>query len=119
MPADRAPPKVAKVDRKGKKVQGEGNVRPRWEQRLPVRGTALVRAGDKVLVAGSPDVVTGSDPHGAWEGRQGGVLAVYGAVDGTPLAEVQLAAPPVWDGMAVADGRLYLALENNTVVCLE
>ena len=41
------PPKVAKVDRKGKKVQGEGNVKPTWEQRLPLRSTAWSGQGTR------------------------------------------------------------------------
>jgi len=81
--------------------------------------TALVRAGETVFAAGSPDVVDPKDPHGAWEGRKGGVLAAYAAEDGAELAEYKLPAPPVWDGMAAARGRLLLSLEDGTVVCMK
>jgi hypothetical protein len=47
------------------------------------------------------------------------LLAAFAAADGTPIAEFELPAPPVWDGMAAANGRLYLTLSNGTVVCLE
>ena len=77
----------------------------------------MVRAGDTLFVAGSPDVVDPDDPHGAWEGRQGGLLAAFATADGTPLAEIQLPSPPVWDGMAVAGDRLYLSLSNGTITC--
>jgi hypothetical protein len=30
-----------------------------------------------------------------------------------------LAAPPVFDGMAAVAGRLYLTLENGSILCLE
>ncbi len=88
-----------------------------WEQRVPIRITAMVRAGDTLFVAGSPDIVDPKDPHGAWEGRKGGVLAAFSASDGKKLAERKLAAPPVWDGMAAAAGRLYLSTKDGKVLC--
>jgi hypothetical protein len=78
----------------------------------------MVRAGETIFVAGSPDVVDPKDPHGAWEGRKGGVLAAFATGDGEKLAEYPLESPPVWDGMAAADGRLFVALRNGTIVCL-
>ena len=77
----------------------------------------MVRAGETLFVAGSPDVVDPADPHGAWEGRKGGVLAAFSTGDGKPLGEYTLPAPPVWDGMAVAQGKLYLSLSDGQVVC--
>jgi hypothetical protein len=88
-----------------------------WDQRVPIRITALVLAGDTLFAAGPPDVVDPKDPHGAWEGRQGGVLAAFAAADGRKLFECRLDAPPVWDGMAAVSGRLYVALMNGQVVC--
>jgi len=41
-----------------------------------------------------------------------------GQADGEKLAECRLDAPPVFDGMASAGGRLYLALQNGRVVCM-
>ena len=89
-----------------------------WEQRVPIRVTALVRAGETIFAAGSPDVVDPDDPHAAWEGRKGGVLAAYSAADGEPLARLELPAPPAWDGMAAAGGSLFVALEDGQVVRL-
>ena len=90
-----------------------------WEQRVPIRITALVLAGDTLFAAGSPDVVDPADPHGAWEGRKGGVLAAFAAKDGRKLFECRLDAPPTWDGMAAVTGRLYVALTNGQVVCFK
>jgi outer membrane protein assembly factor BamB len=90
-----------------------------WEERVPVRITALVLAGDTLFAAGPPDVVDPKDPYGAWEGRKGGVLAAFSAADGRKLFECRLAAPPVWDGLAVVPGRLYVALMNGQVVCFK
>ena len=91
---------------------------PAWQQSLNIRVTAMVRAGGVIFVAGSPDTVDPQDPHGAWEGRKGGLLAALSATNGKLLAQINLPSPPVWDGMAVARGKLYLALEEGTVACL-
>ncbi len=38
--------------------------------------------------------------------------------DGTTLWEQTLSAACVFDGMSAADGRIYLALEDGSIVCL-
>jgi len=90
---------------------------PAWQRHVPIRVTALVRAGDRLFAAGSPDKVDPADPHGAWEGRQGGVLAALAADDGRLLSEFRLPAPPVWDGLAAANGGLYLTTMDGKVLC--
>lgn len=114
--SDRAMPKSK---RSGKTRKQRGNRNMLWEKRLGIRAGSLVRAGDTLLVAGVPDVVDPQDPHAAFEGRKGGVLAGFSTTDGAPQAEVKLPARPVWDGMAVAGNRVYLALEDGTVMCLQ
>ena len=52
------------------------------------------------------------------EGKKGAALVAVSAADGTTLAEYDLDAPPVFDGMAAAGGKLYLALINGTVICM-
>jgi len=89
-----------------------------WQRRVPIRITSMVRTAEKLFAAGSPDVVDPADPHGAWEGRKGGILAVFDATSGEQLARIKLAAPPVWDGMAATAGRLFLATMDGRVVCL-
>jgi outer membrane protein assembly factor BamB len=49
---------------------------------------------------------------------EGAGLSVLACADGKKTAERKLPAPAVWDGMAVAYGRLYVALEDGSVVCL-
>jgi len=107
---DKQPKKPARARRAG--------VKPLWQRRVGIRITAMIRAGKRLFVAGSPDVVDPADPHGAWEGRKGGVLAVFSAADGTNLGELELPSPPVWDGLAAAGGRLYVATMAGEVLCL-
>jgi len=90
---------------------------PIWQTNVSVRPAGIVRAGNTIFIAGSPDVVDPKDPHGAWEGRKGGVLLAFSAADGRKLSEYKLPAPPVWDGLAAAGGRLYIGLMDGSVVC--
>jgi outer membrane protein assembly factor BamB len=89
-----------------------------WQQHVDVRVTGLIRAADTIFAAGCPDVVDRADPYGAWEGRQGGRLVAFAAADGRKIADHNLPAPPVWDGLAAAYGRLFLSTQDGRVLCL-
>jgi len=91
--------------------------KPLWTTRVPVRATAMAVAGPVLLVAGLPDVVDPKDPLGAFEGRKGGVLWFLRTDDGSKVAEYRLDSPPVYDGVAVAGGRLYMTTANGEIVC--
>ncbi|MFQ6035829.1 MAG: hypothetical protein ACE5NM_08290, partial [Sedimentisphaerales bacterium] len=91
---------------------------PLWMQWLDVRIRAMVKAGDTLFVAGAPDVLDPKDPYAAFEARKGARLVAISAEDGKKLAEYKLESVPVWDGMAAANGRLYLAMKNGQVLCL-
>ena len=93
-------------------------VKPLWNKRLAVRVTAMLRAADTVFLAGAPDIVDPKDPHGAWEGRKGGLLAAFNAEDGTKLREYKLPALPVWDGMAAARGKLFISTHDGRILCM-
>jgi outer membrane protein assembly factor BamB len=88
-----------------------------WAHRIPIRGRAMVVTEDQLCVAGPPDVVDPEDPLGAFEGRKGGVLRIVDKVEGRTVSEHKLAAPPVFNGAAAANGRLLLALEDGSVTC--
>ena len=85
---------------------------------------------DAGCLAGPPDVFKAAGKTGAqalvlkdaekalaaWQGSSGGVLYRARRSDGKKVSQVKLPAPPVFDGMAVADGRIYLALKNGRVL---
>jgi PQQ-like domain len=91
---------------------------PTWFKWVRVRIRGMVLAGSHLFVAGPPDVVDPQDPMAAFKGRDGAVLRVHSAADGKMLAEYKLDAPPVFDGLIAANGRLYLSLENGTLLCM-
>ena len=45
------------------------------------------------------------------------MLWAASAADGKKLAAHKLAAAPCWDGLAAANGRLFVSLRNGTVQC--
>jgi len=74
-----------------------------WRASLSKRARAILRAGDTVVVGGRD--------------TEGGFIQTLSASEGVELVGKRLDASPVWDGMAVAGGRLYAALEDGTLVC--
>jgi len=97
-----------------KPVQGRGNM---WSERVPVRVRAMALAAGRLFAAGPPDVVDPKDPLGAFEGRKGGLLYVIDSATGERLASHTLPSPPVFNGAAAANGRLYLAAEDGSITC--
>ncbi len=101
------------------------------EPSLHVR--AMVLANKTLFIAGPLDLVDEeeafkrpNDPgiqaklteqNAALEGRKGGLLLVVSASDGKKVAEYKLESIPVWDGMAAANSRLYLATKNGRILC--
>jgi hypothetical protein len=64
------------------------------------RVVAMVLAGETLFAAG----------------HEGGLVALS-PNDGTSLARMPLAAP-VWDGMAAAEGRLFVSTQAGETTCL-
>ena len=102
------------------RVSIEGGRRGKgWSKRIPMRARAMVLAGDVLFLAGSPDVLPAEDPLAAFEGRRGGRLWAISAENGKRVKKIELESPPVWDGMAAAYARLYIATKDGAVRCFE
>ncbi|MHC4226885.1 MAG: outer membrane protein assembly factor BamB family protein, partial [Planctomycetota bacterium] len=96
---------------------------------------AMVLADRTLFVAGPPDVVDEQKIWGrtlepqvqaklreqsaALDGKEGSLLWAVSASDGEKLAEYKLKSVPAWDGMAAANGRLYLSMKDGRVLCME
>ena len=89
-----------------------------WKINLPVRTKAMLKSGDNLLLAVMPVEIPADDPHAAYEGRMGGMIWVASCQDGSKVAEYQLESPVVWDGMAAANGKLFLSTSDGAVHCL-
>jgi outer membrane protein assembly factor BamB len=88
-----------------------------WSTYIPVRGNAMALAGDVLFVAGTPDTIDAGDPLAAFEGRKGGLLYAISANRGKKLSEYELESAPVLDGIASANGRLYISGTDGSVIC--
>jgi hypothetical protein len=134
VPKKPAPQKGGKAKKRGRKPSGK-KVIARWTQQIPILVRGMVLSGGNLFLAGPPDVF-GTSPEGmqhpynlapeenlkqqdaSIRGKNGAVLMVVSALDGKKLSELKLDAPPVWDGMAGANGRLYIAGTNGKIVCV-
>jgi hypothetical protein len=92
-------------------------------------------ANGTLFVAGPPDLVDEKAMWGrskepefqqkmreqaeALEGSRGGVLWALSAETGSRLAEYGLDDLPAFDGMAAANGRLFMATTDHKFLCFE
>jgi hypothetical protein len=107
----------------------------RWTRFVPVFARAMVLANDALVVTGPEDIVdeeyalerlAAKDPaihtqlkrqDEILEGKEGGKFQVISTKDGSRIAEFDIDALPVWDGMIAAGGRIYLATTDGRVLC--
>jgi len=94
------------------------NTTYRWSTSVPVTVRAMTVAQNTVFVAGPPDVVDEDDPLGAIEGRKGGVIKAINRIDGEEVSHLALPAPPIFDGMAIATGRLLVSCSDGSLVSM-
>ena len=92
-----------------------------WKATLGIRARAMVQAGDLLFLGGMPADHRGA-PSSPWilggEGEKHGCLRVVSCSNGKTLREMKLASPPVWDGMAAAEGRLFIPCTDGSLVSL-
>jgi hypothetical protein len=133
--ADKLPPVAGESADAGPKRAPGFLVNHHWTKELPLFARAMVLADGTLFLAGPADAVDEEEAFKAFddaevrrglldqaialEGKKGAVLWAVSTADGEKLAEHPLDAPPVFDGMAAAAGRLYLSAQNGEVVCFE
>jgi len=100
---------------------GKSSQRPApaiWRHnRFPIYPWAMVAGKRCLAVAGPPAEVQPDDPWAGFEGRAGGELHILDPATGKPLSKVKLDSPPVWDGMAAANGRLCVVMKDGSIAC--
>jgi len=106
-----------------------------WEHPVPLFPRAMAMAGKTMMISGPADMVneevameqlSKKDPNilvqlkeqdEALDGKRGASLWAVSAETGKMGAEIKLKSPPVWDGMAIARGRVFVATTDGKVVC--
>jgi hypothetical protein len=101
------------------KYQRPAKVVYHWSREVPLVVRAMVLAGDVLVAAGPPMAPADAGVNEpTFDASSPAVLMAFRAEDGTDLSRAKLDAPPVFDGLIAANGRLYVALTNGTVVCM-
>ena len=87
----------------------------------------MVLTSNALIVAGPPDLgrkesallafKNESEALAAFRGEKGVFLRVISPTDGKRLSQYRLGAMPVFDGISVAAGCVYVATRNGTVEC--
>lgn len=106
-----------------------------WTRFVPVITRAMAMAGDTVFVAGMPDVLDEEyaferlsendasiqpmlkEQDDALSGKLGGQMMAVSIKDGESRKGFEMKSPPVWDGMAIARGNLFIACQDGKVRC--
>jgi hypothetical protein len=106
-----------------------------WEHPVPLFLRAMAMAQKTMFVAGPPDIIEEEyafeklsqkdeaireqlkEQDEALDGKRGASLFPVSADSGKMGEELKLGSPPVWDGMAVAQGKLYVATVGGKVLC--
>jgi outer membrane protein assembly factor BamB len=92
------------------KLLDRGEDQPRWAQ----AGTDEQITG---IALGKNAVVFGGG-HYPKEGGSGGFVRAVDRATGQPIAEQRFPAPLAYQGLAIADGKIYATFEDGTLVCI-
>lgn len=87
-----------------------------WKITVSVAPRAMVLAGDRLFLAGTPNVRDEQDPTEPVRGESGARLLTIEIVDGRRLNERQLDVAPRHDGLIAANDRLFLSTASGVQV---
>jgi outer membrane protein assembly factor BamB len=114
---------------------GGSFVKHTWDRFVPIVARSMALAGKTVLVSGAPDTIdeeyaferlAAKDPailqelneqNEALEGRRGAKMWAVNTETGEQSTGFELTSPPVWDGITVAQGRVYVSTMDGRVQC--
>ncbi len=124
------------VKKKRVRAQQPGFPPSHWQTVSPeLMVNAMALGGDVLIVAGPPDLADETRmmdflpgaheavnrqiraQEAAWQGKRGGLLWAVNAKTGKKISEARLDTYPVFDGLIVAEGRLYMSMLDGTVRC--
>ncbi|HYF34024.1 MAG TPA: PQQ-binding-like beta-propeller repeat protein [Prosthecobacter sp.] len=110
-------------------------VKHTWDRFVPIVARSMALAGKTILVSGAPDTIdeeyaferlAAKDPailqelheqNEALEGRRGARMWTVNTETGEVGTGLELTSPPVWDGLTVARGRVYVSTMDGRLQC--
>ncbi len=122
-------------DKEGDEKPSNSLVKPKWANDVPIYVRAMVLAGNKLFIAGPLDIIDEeetfkklsekdeevqkllADQDEALEGKVSGLLLAINCDSGLVEHQIELGTLPAWDGMAGANGKLYLSTIDGRLMC--
>ncbi|MFO0922135.1 MAG: PQQ-binding-like beta-propeller repeat protein [Pirellulales bacterium] len=122
-------------DAKNKKATGNTLIKPKWSEDIPVYARAMALAGETLFVAGPLDTIDEEETFKklsdkdedvqrelqqqdeALDGKIGGLLLSINSFSGKVENRIELGTFPTWDGMASANGQIYLTTLDGRILC--
>jgi len=110
-------------------------VKHTWDRFVPIVARSMALAGKTVLVSGPPDTIdeeyaferlAAKDPaileelkeqNEALEGKRGAKMWAVNVETGEQSTGLDLTSPPVWDGITIAQGRVYVSTVDGRLQC--
>ncbi len=119
---------------KATSAQSNSLVKPKWTNDVPIYVRGMVLSGLRLFIVGPPDTIdeestfqqlTEKDPvvqkllqeqDEALDGKQGAMLLSIDAQTGEESHRLQIESLPAWDGLAGANGHLYLSTLDGRII---
>jgi hypothetical protein len=119
---------------KGGKSSGSF-VKHTWDRYVPIVARSMALAGKTLFVSGPPDMIdeeyaferlAARDPEilkelaeqdAALNGERGAKMWAVNVETGEQSAGLEITSPPVWDGITVAQGRVYVSTVDGRLQC--
>jgi hypothetical protein len=110
-------------------------VKPKWTSDVPVYVRAMTLAGNRLFIAGPRDMIDEEETFkrlserdtevqnllsvqdDALEGKISGLLLCVDCETSKIECEIDLGTLPAWDGLAGANGSLFLSTLDGRVCC--
>lgn len=114
---------------------GGSFVKHTWDRYVPIVARSMALAGKTLFVSGPPDTIdeeyaferlAARDPEilkelaeqdAALSGERGAKMWAVNVETGEQSAGLEITSPPVWDGITVAQGRVYVSTMDGRIQC--
>jgi len=100
-----------------------------WSKKIDMIARAMIQTPGQMVLAGIPDLAkrnsnelafdNADEVQAAYSGSKGGIIRFVNTTDGTQTGEIKLGTRPVFDGLAAAHGKLFIALKDGRLQCLK
>ena len=123
-------PAAPKPGRRGR--QSRSSLAFRWTQDCPIMVRAMALADKTLFIAGPEDLVDENDTFSklpdpavrkqldaqrdALAGKRGAILQGVDADTGKTLTEYKLDSTPVFDGLIVGEGKIFIATTDGRII---